>query len=63
MSRKSCNINVILHEPADEQTRKNVQQVFDDLYIKIVVDKISASGLTYEEQKAALKNISTAVSK
>lgn len=63
MARKSCNINVILHEPADEQTRENVQQSFDDLYIKIVVDKLSASGLTYEEQIAVLKKLSADVNK
>lgn len=63
MARKSCNINVILHEPADEQTRENVQQSFDDLYLKIVVDKLSASGLTYEEQIAVLKKLSAAVNK
>lgn len=63
MARKSNKINIILHEPADEQTRKNVQQAFDDLYIKIVVDKLSASGLTYDEQKAALERISAAASK
>lgn len=32
----------------------------DDLYIKIVADKL---GLTYEEQKAVLKKLSAAVSK
>lgn len=63
MARKSCNINVILHEPEDEQTRENVQQSFDDLYIKIVVDKLSASGLTYEEQIAVLKKLSADVNK
>ena len=63
MARKSNKINIILHEPADEQTRKNVQQAFDDLYIMIVVDKLSASGLTYDEQKAALEKISAAASK
>ena len=63
MGRKSCSINVILHEPTDEQTRKNVQQAVDDLYIKIVVDKLSASGLTYDEQKAALKKVFAAGSK
>lgn len=63
MARKSCNINVILHEPADEQTRENVQQSFDDLYLKIVVDKLSASGLTYEEQIAVLKKLAAAVNK
>lgn len=63
MARKSCNINVILHEPEDEQTRENVQQSFDDLYVKIVVDKLSASGLTYEEQIAVLKKLSADVNK
>ena len=63
MARKSCNINVILHEPEDEQTREKVQQSFDDLYIKIVVDKLSASGLTYEEQIAVLKKLSADVNK
>lgn len=63
MGRKSCSINVILHEPADEQTRKNVQQAVDDLFIKIVVDKLSASRLTYDEQKAALKKVLAARSK
>ena len=63
MVRKSNKINVILHEPEDEQTRENVQQSFDDLYVKIVVDKLSASGLTYEEQIAVLKKLSADVNK
>ena len=59
MARKSNEIKIIWHEPAE----KNVQQAVDDLYIKIIIDKLSASGLTYDEQKVALKKVLFSVSK
>ena len=63
MARKSNEIKIIWHEPAEKQTRENVQQAVDDLYIKIIIDKLSASGLTYDEQKVALKKVLFSVSK
>lgn len=57
MGRRIQKINVIIHEPEDTQVRKNVQQAVDDLYIKMIVDKLSSSGLTYDEQKEALKRL------
>ena len=63
MARKSNEIKIISHEPAEKQTSENVQQAVDDLYIKIIIDKLSASGLTYDEQKVALKKVLFSVSK
>lgn len=63
MARKSNEIKIIGHEPAEKQTSENVQQAVDDLYIKIIIDKLSASGLTYDEQKVALKKVLFSVSK
>lgn len=57
MGRRIQKINVVIHEPEDTQVRKNVQQAVDDLYIKMVVDKLSSSGLTYDEQKEVLKRL------
>ena len=56
-------INVVIHEPEDTQFCKNVQQAVDDLYIKMIVDKLSSSGLTYDEQKEVLKKVLAYVSK
>lgn len=63
MARKSNEIKIIWHEPTEKQTSENVQQAVDDLYIKIIIDKLSASGLTYDEQKVALKKVLFSVSK
>ena len=63
MARKSNEKKIIWHEPAEKQTSENVQQAVDDLYIKIIIDKLSASGLTYDEQKVALKKVLFSVSK
>ena len=57
MGRRIKKINVVIHEPEDTQVRKNVQQAVDDLYIKMIVDKLSSSGLTYDEQKEVLKRL------
>lgn len=57
MGRRIQKINVVIHEPEDTQVCKNVQQAVDDLYIKMIVDKLSSSGLTYDEQKEALKRL------
>lgn len=57
MGRRIQKINVVIHEPEDTQVRKNVQQAVDDLYIKMIVDKLSSSGLTYDEQKEVLKRL------
>lgn len=58
MARKSNEIKIIWHEPTEKQTSENVQQAVDDLYIKIIIDK-----LTYDEQKVALKKVLFSVSK
>ena len=50
-------INVVIHFSEDTQFSKNVQQAVDDLYIKMIVDKLSSSGLTYDEQKEVLKRL------
>ena len=63
MARKSNEIKIIWREPAEKQTSENVQQAVDDLYIKIIIDKLSASGLTCDEQKVALKKVLFSVSK
>ena len=68
MARKSNEIKIIWHEPAEKQTSENVQQAglgFFFFYInyKIIIDKLSASGLTYDEQKVALKKVLFSVSK
>ena len=57
MGRRIQKINVVIHEPEDTQVCENVQQAVDDLYIKMIVDKLSSSGLTYDEQKEALKRL------
>ena len=57
MGRRIQKIYVVIHEPEDTQVRKNVQQAVDDLYIKMIVDKLSSSGLTYDEQKEVLKRL------
>lgn len=57
MGRRIQKINVVIHEPEDTQLCKNVQQAVDDLYIKMIVDKLSSSGLTYDEQKEVLKRL------
>ena len=63
MGRRIQKINVVIHEPEDTQFCKNVQQAVDDLYIKMIVDKLSSSGLTYDEQKEVLKKVLAYVSK
>lgn len=57
MGRRIQKINVVIHEPEDTQVCKDVQQAVDDLYIKMIVDKLSSGGLTYDEQKEALKRL------
>lgn len=57
MGRRIQKINVVIHEPEDTQVCKNVQQAVDDLYIKMIVNKLSSSGLTYDEHKEALKRL------
>lgn len=57
MGRKTQNIKVIVHGLEDYAVRENVQQAVDAQYMKIIVDRLSASGLTYDEQKAALKKL------
>lgn len=57
MGRRIQKINVVIHKPEDTQFCKNVQQAVDDLYIKMIVDKLSSSGLTYDEQKEVLKRL------
>lgn len=56
MSRKNTNIRVIIHE-TDENSEKVSQEAVDALYIKIIVDKLSSSGLTYAEQREVLKRV------
>lgn len=63
MGRRIQKINVVIHEPEDTQVCENVQQAVDDLYIKMIVDKLSSSGLTYDEQKGVLKKVLAYVSK
>lgn len=63
MGRRIQKINVVIHEPEDTQVCENVQQAVDDLYIKMIVDKLSSSGLTYDEQKEVLKKVLAYVSK
>ena len=63
MGRRIQKINVVIHEPEDTQFCKNVQQAVDDLYIKMIVDKLSSSGFTYDEQKEVLKKVLAYVSK
>ena len=57
MGRKTQNIKVIVHGLEDSAVRENVQQAVDAQYMKIIVDRLSASRLTYDEQKAALKKL------
>ena len=57
MGRKTQNIKVIVHGLEDYAVREHVQQAVDAQYMKIIVDRLSASGLTYDEQKAALKKL------
>lgn len=49
MGRKTQNIKVIVHGLEDSAVRENVQQAVDAQYMKIIVDRLSASGLTYDE--------------
>ena len=56
MSRKNTNIRVIIHD-TDENSEKVSQEAVDALYIKIIVDKLSSSGLTYAEQREVLKRV------
>ena len=51
MARKSNEIKIIWHEPAEKQTSENVQQAVDDLYIKIIIDKLAPAGLHMMSRK------------
>ncbi len=57
MSQKNRSINVIIHAPEDEASLRLLQEATDELYVKIISDKLAKTDLTYEEKQEVLNKL------
>ncbi len=50
MSRAKKKINVILHPPTKEEDIAAIQEIFDEMYARIIEKELAKLDISYEEK-------------
>ena len=57
MSRRSREIKVIIHPPEDKKSMEAIQNTIDELYARIIENKLSKTNLTLKEKEYVVRKV------
>lgn len=57
MSRRSREIKVIIHPPEDQKSIEAIQNTTDELYVRIIENKLSKTNLTLKEKEYVVRKV------
>lgn len=57
MSRRLREIKVIIHPPEDQKSIEAIQNTTDELYARIIENKLSKTNLTLKEKEYVVRKV------